>query len=172
MRICTPASSRPDFIRQSISSAVPGSTSIGGCAMPPTGEVSVMPQPWMIRTPYCFWNASAIERGIAAPPDVPIRTEDRSSSRCPPSCRMPAQIVGTAETSVARSASMRSTQAAGVMCGPGNSSDAPDRNAPYGMPQALTWNIGTIARNRSLSSAPVAARESVAIACRNVERWE
>ncbi len=41
--------------------------------------VSVMPQPWMMRTPYRFWNASISDRGTAAPPDVTIRSDDRSS---------------------------------------------------------------------------------------------
>ena len=172
MRICTPASSRPDFSRQSSSSAVPGSTPVGGWAMPPTGEVSVMPQPWMIRTPYCFSNVSISDLGIAAPPEVPIRMDDRSSSRCAPSWARPPQIVGTADTTVARSASTASAQSDGVMCGPGKIKVEPDRNAPNGIPQALTWNIGTMQSIRSVSSHPVAARDSVPMACRNVERWE
>jgi hypothetical protein len=126
----------------------------------------------MIRTPCCFSKASISERGIAAPPDVPIRSDDRSISRWVPTCRIPAQIVGTAEARVERSASMKSTRAAGVMYLPGMCSVIPAMKAANGMPQAFTWNMGTIVSCRSASPAPVAALVSVAMACRNVERCE
>ncbi len=163
---------RPDFCRQPISSGLPSSTSAGGWAMPPTGDVSVMPQPWMMRTPYFFSKAFISASGMAAPPDVPIRSDDRSIGWVSPYCRMPAQIVGTAEASVERSAAMKSVIGPGIMCGPGKCSVAPDRNAPNGMPQALTWNIGTKVSTRSDSTVPVTDAASVASACRYVERCE
>jgi hypothetical protein len=49
---------------------------------------------------------------------------------------------------------------------PGISRDAPDRNAAYGMPQALAWNWGTIARTRSLGSRPTADGVHIVIECR------
>ena len=52
MRISTPWMTRPERIRQSTSSGVPSSTPAGGSARPPTGLISVMPQPWTIRSPY------------------------------------------------------------------------------------------------------------------------
>jgi hypothetical protein len=45
-------------------------------------------------------------------------------------------------------------------------SDAPDRNAAYGSPHALTWNCGTIARTRSALSSPSTAGVHVVIECR------
>ena len=84
MRISTPWMTRPERIRQSRSSSVPSSTPAGGSAMPPTGLISVMPQPWMIRSPYRSCNRSSMTRGAAAPPELPIRSEDRSISwSCP-----------------------------------------------------------------------------------------
>ena len=126
----------------------------------------------MIRTPYCLPNASISDRGMAAPPEVPIRSDDRLISRCAPTCRIPAQMVGTAEARVECSASMKSTSALGVMYLPGMCMVVPDMNAANGMPQALTWNIGTIVSWRSASLAPVHALCSVATACRYVERCE
>ena len=79
---------------------------------------------------------------------------------------MPPQIVGTAESSVAFSASMKSTTLSGIRNGPGISIVAPERNELNGMPHALTWNIGTTTTMRSDSSAPVTVFASVAIACR------
>ena len=125
--------------------------------MPPTGEVSVIPQPWMMRRPYLSWNASISERGIAAPPDVPMRTEDRSSSRSSPTCRMPAHSVGTAETKrrllglddVARARP-------GSCAGRASASSRRTATTANGMPHALTWNIGTTTSARSASLAPVA----------------
>jgi hypothetical protein len=48
--------------------------------MPPTGLISVMPQLWMIRSPYLSPNRSSMTRGAAAPPELPSRSEDRSIS--------------------------------------------------------------------------------------------
>ena len=80
IRISTPCRTRPARIRQSTSSGVPGSTPAGGSASPPTGLISVMPQPWMMRRPYRSWNRSSRIRGAAEPPELPIRSEDRSIS--------------------------------------------------------------------------------------------
>ena len=59
-----------------------------------------------------------------------------------------------------------------VMNGPGMCSDAPDMNEPNGIPQALTWNIGTNVRILSRSVGPVSVAAWPDSACRNVERWE
>ena len=75
-------------------------------------------------------------------------------------------MVGTADASVECSASMKSTSAAGVMYLPGMCRVVPDMNDANGMPQALTWNIGTIVSCRSASLAPVQALCSVDTACR------
>ena len=58
------------------------------------------------------------------------------------------------------------------MCLPGMCRVVPAMNAANGMPQALTWNIGTMVSCRSASPAPVQALCSVDTACRYVERWE
>jgi hypothetical protein len=68
---------RPERIRQSRSSSVPSSTPAGGSAIPPTGLISVMPQPWMRRSLYRSWKRSSITRGAAAPPELPSRSDDR-----------------------------------------------------------------------------------------------
>ena len=59
-----------------------------------------------------------------------------------------------------------------VMNRPGMSTDAPDMNAPYGIPQALTWNIGTKVRILSASVGPVSVAAWPDRACRKVERCE
>ena len=59
------------------------------------------------------------------------------------------QIVGTPEVTVVRSAAMNAVRCSGCRNGPGICSVAPDRNAAYGMPHALAWNIGTMAIARS-----------------------
>ena len=89
-----------------------------------------------------------------------------------PYCKMACQIVGTAAASVGRSARMKAQMPSAVMNGPGMCSDAPDMNAPNGIPQALTWNIGTNMRILSLSVGPVSVAAWPDSACRNVERCE
>ena len=60
--------------------AEPIATEAGGCATAASGDVSVMPQAWMMRTPYFFSKFSMSERGTAEPPQTIIRMLDRSMS--------------------------------------------------------------------------------------------
>ena len=48
---------------------------------------------------------------------------------------------------------------------------APVMNAPYGVPQALAWNIGTIDSTLSRSLMPSDEPAVMAIEWRNVDRW-
>ena len=43
---------------------------------------------------------------------------------------------------------------------------APVRNPPYGVPQALAWNMGTIESTRSCSLMPSEEPDVMAIVCR------
>src|SRR6478609_1819597 len=85
---------------------------------------------------------------------------------------MSAQIVGTAPENVTRSSFTMRVIGSAWRNLPGMTSDAPQRNAAYGIPHALAWNIGTIISMRSRSErfsefGVVAANE-----CRNSERCE
>ena len=79
---------------------------------------------------------------------------------------MALQIVGTPEVTVVRSVAMKAVRCSGCRNGPGICSVAPDRNAAYGMPHALAWNIGTMAIARSASVMPSTEAAITAIACR------
>jgi hypothetical protein len=57
------------------------------------------------------------------------------------------------------------------IAGPGNTSLAPVSAAEYGMPQALTWNIGTTGNTESRADRPMTSGSAAAYACRMVERW-
>ena len=48
---------------------------------------------------------------------------------------------------------------------------APVMNPPYGVPQALAWNIGTIESTLSRSLIPSELPEVMAMVCRKVDRW-
>ena len=65
-----------------------------------------------------------------------------------------------------RSVAMNRVRCSGCRNGPGICKVAPDRNAAYGMPHALAWNIGTIAIARSASVMPWMEAAITAIACR------
>ena len=45
-------------------------------------------------------------------------------------------------------------------------SDAPTMNAAYGRPQAIAWNIGTIASTRSVGPSENVSAEETCIECR------
>ncbi len=79
--------------------------------------------------------------------------------------------VGTPAATVTSSSSMRSIRVGASKLGPLNTCLAPTRVAPKGMPQALTWNIGTTARTLSAGPIPMAPPEVLARACRKLERW-
>src|SRR4051794_11152244 len=85
---------------------------------------------------------------------------------------MSAQMVGTAPENVTRSSRIMRVSGSACRKRPGITRLAPHRNAAYGIPHALAWNIGTIGRivSRSLRSRAfgvVAASE-----CRNDDRCE
>ena len=75
-------------------------------------------------------------------------------------------MVGTPEVTVVRSVAMNLVRCSGCRKGPGICKVAPDRNAANGMPQALAWNIGTMAIARSASVLPCTDAAMTAIACR------
>src|SRR5205823_5417666 len=65
MRSSTPAMTRPVLTRHSMSSF--GEALFGGMATAAMGDVSVIPQAWMILTPWRSWKASMRLRGTAVP---------------------------------------------------------------------------------------------------------
>src|SRR5579871_1155765 len=93
----------------------------GRQAVDATGDVSVMPQPWMIFKPCRDSNAAISAPGTAEPPTSIAFIAERSqrpgsaSSRA----RIPIQIVGTPAAHVTRSASMSSSSESGSRWGPG-----------------------------------------------------
>jgi hypothetical protein len=80
MRSSIPGTTRPVLARQSSSSVLPAGTPAGGCPTAPTGDVSVMPQPWISRNWWRWSKRSINARGNAAPPHTTARKEDRSIS--------------------------------------------------------------------------------------------
>src|SRR5215471_6801173 len=81
------------------------------------------------------------------------------------------QTVGTADVVSTPSASISSYRLAPSSAQPGNTSFAPTIGAAYGMPHALTWNIGTIASTEVAAERLLLSGREVARACRTVERW-
>ena len=57
------------------------------------------------------------------------------------------------------------------MCGPGITSLAPTIAALYGMPQALTWNIGTTGKITSRAEQSIASGSAEPKAWSRLERW-
>ena len=84
MRSSTPATTRPVIARQSTSSGDAMSTDAGACETAASGDVSVMPQPWTMRTPYRSINPSISARGTAEPPQMIMRSVERSISCASP----------------------------------------------------------------------------------------
>src|SRR3954453_20309676 len=85
---------------------------------------------------------------------------------------MSAQIVGTAPANVMRSSFTMRVTGSACRNRPGMTNDAPHKNAAYGMPQALAWNIGTIISTRSRSERFNAFGVVAANECRNDDRCE
>src|SRR6266513_2936025 len=112
------------------------------------------------------------ERGTAEPPQMIMRSDDRSMGWVSPYRRMSFQIVGTAPENVTRSSATIRVSGSACKHAPGITRDAPHMNAAYGMPHALAWNIGTIIRMRSRSEKPSAFGVITASECRNAERCE
>ena len=113
-----------------------------------------MPQAWSTRTPYSSANASISMRGQAEPPTTrrfTVSSRVPLERRC---CNRPSQTVGTPAEIVTRSAFISSRSEAPSRCRPGITSVAPAIGAAYGVPQALTWNIGTTGSMRSVARIP------------------
>ena len=130
-----------------------------------------MPQPCWTRIPNSSFRQRTIAGGQAEPPITTFsRVENRS-----PCCFMwlmrPSHTVGTPEERFTFSVSNSSYRLAPSRPGPGNTSLAPTSGAAYGMPQALTWNIGTIGRIALREDRSVASGSEIAYACSTVERW-
>ena len=77
IRAATPAGTLPWVYRyrQASSPSAPA----GGRASEPSGDISVIPQAWMISTPYRSWNACISAGGQAEPPTMTSCSEDRSA---------------------------------------------------------------------------------------------
>ena len=63
-------------------------------------------------------------------------------------------MVGTAPARVGRSAAIISAIGSACRNRSGMISDAPERNAAYGRPHDMAWNIGTMANSRSVGPRP------------------
>ncbi len=85
---------------------------------------------------------------------------------------MSAQIVGTAPENVGRNSFVMRMSGSACRYRSGMSNDAPQRNAAYGKPHALAWNIGTMASTRSRSDSPSPFGVVATSECRNAERCE
>ncbi|MNF33597.1 hypothetical protein D3C84_144150 [compost metagenome] len=83
-----------------------------------------------------------------------------------------AQRVGTAREKVTASSLISFTMAAASKTfAPGNTSLAPTIAALYGMPQAFTWNIGTIGITTSRARSPTLSAMFCAMPWRTALRW-
>ncbi len=112
-------------------------------------------------------------RGTAAPPTRIARRLERSTSSAVSATRNTSfHTVGTPSEMVGRSSRTM------ARIGPpwrniwGMISSTPAKNAVYTVPQALTWNIGTMTRQRSRSHRPIVFAVDWAIECSQVERCE
>ncbi len=94
----------------------------------PSGESSVMPQAWVIGSPIFARHASDSALGTAEPPQITMRSADRSCSSS--SGTMPIQIVGTpAGDGDPLGLQQRDQALRADRSGPGMTSEAPARNA-------------------------------------------
>ena len=154
MRASTPHIGRPWVARisQCFSAGVPGA----GQASVAIGEVSVIPHNCRICTPWRCSKVCISDTGTADPPQATSRSDEIS---CPGSrsrkCITSFQIVGTAPATVGRWVSMRCTIDLASMNRSGSTRSAPAIRAAYGIPHALAWNIGTIARALSAKLSPM-----------------
>ena len=151
-----------------------GSASSAGFKRPKaaSGEVSVMPQPWITAKPKRAMP-SINEAGTADPPTT-VRmggNDQRSGSRRRASSR-PSQMVGTPAVRVTPSPANRSSRLSGSRWGPGKTWLAPTKVAAKGNPQALAWNMGTTGVTVSWQDSPTPSGRALARACSTVERWE
>src|SRR6185436_14459545 len=84
----------------------------------------------------------------------------------------PNHSVGTPAAMVTPSASDSSYRLAPSSPGPGIARRQPTIVPMYGMPHALTWNIGTIGHTVSPAPTPSPSGSAAASACSTVERCE
>ena len=150
-----PGTARPCFSLMRRRSSSDRAAKAGlGAAQVPRGLHSVMPQAWSTRTPYSRPNASISIAGQAEPPQISRR---RVSSRPPVArrcCSRPSHTVGTPAETVTLSALLSACRLGPSSWRPGMTSAAPTIGAAYGVPQALTWNIGTTGITRSMARRP------------------
>ena len=130
-----------------------------------------MPQPCRTDTPNSSRNVLIIAGGHAAPPIVVDFSVENLSLFCCMWLIRFIHTVGTAEVLSTFSASISSKRLAPSRPAPGNTSLAPVSGAAYGIPQALTWNIGTIASTALDADRSLVSGSEIAKACRMVDRW-
>lgn len=121
-----------------------------------------MPQAWQTFTPCLSSKAFIREGGQAEPPMTTAPSEEMSRALTASSASRPCQMVGTAAAWVGRSVSIISASGPGCRKRSGISRLMPVMKAACGMPQALTWNIGTMG---SVVSAVVSAKDSAMLTC-------
>src|SRR5438270_3133499 len=110
-------------------------------------------------------------RGAAEPPQT-IRFMELTSNL--PDCSSgnePIQIVGTPAPSVTRSSCASWSTRSGWRELPGNTCFAPTNVDAYGRPQAVAWNIGTMAMTVSRCETPMQSVNDAPRACRVNARW-
>ena len=111
-----------------------------------TGEVSVMPQPWITVSPWRCLKPAIIARGAAEPPtSIPFSAERSQRSGSASSiARIPSQIVGTPAVAVTRSCAKSSSRLSRVEVRP---RDRPaSRRASSRCTDSPTRSRGTSAR--------------------------
>src|SRR5581483_3501863 len=104
-----------------------------------------MPQARRHATPYSSWKALIIAGGHAEPPTTTVLSVPKRSLFSFMYASSPSHTVGTPADAVTFSPSNSSYRLLPSSAAPGNTSFAPFSVPKYGMPQALTWNIGTTA---------------------------
>ena len=141
--------------------------------MVPIGDISVMPHACSTCSPCRFWKPSIIAGGAADPPTIICRSAFRSQrfGSLSSASRIASQTVGTPPAQVTFSSAIKLSTLTASRCGPGKTSFAPTIAAAKGIPQALTWNIGTTGRITSVSERPSAFGSAITSVCNTCERW-
>ena len=75
-------------------------------------------------------------------------------------------MVGTAAARVGFSLAIMAASGSGCRNRSGMSSEAPTRNAAYGRPHDMAWNMGTIARTLSSNEMSMPSDMQTCIECR------
>src|SRR3954470_645963 len=108
--------------------------------------------------------------GGQAEPPITVRLS--VEKRRPPGfmwVRSICHTVGTPAAKVTPSASISSYTDLPSRAGPGNTSLQPVRAAVYGIPHALTWNMGTTGSTQSRADSAITSGKAAAYACKVVE---